>query len=335
MKKTILAAFVALLATAGFALAQTPGQRINTGGVGGAYHATFCPPIPGVLADSYFHGYQCATSAGTSENIDRVINNPTDLALVQFDTYARRRSSPDGAAMANLTIVRQDIACEGLWLVTKNPALTDFGKVMELARRIPFVLPAATSGSAATFNALRDMDPAGIGQIPTTRITNVDDVATMLKRVAESSTGEVGFFVQFADPGNANIKYIVEHNLQVIPLVTRQMLRAEVDGKPIYEVQDFQLTEGSFGGLRNNGRTVRAACTPVALITGNPAAIADETKRKDQDEMIQRARAIAREKLLPQTSAIKQALQRAVRVSGSALDSMVAAAEAGRQRMMQ
>src|SRR6478609_99526 len=82
-----------MLATAAVALAlATPAmaqKAIYTGGVNGAYHSLFCPPIPDVLKKADFGGYTCTPSDGTLDNIKKVLANPQSLGFVQTDVFLR------------------------------------------------------------------------------------------------------------------------------------------------------------------------------------------------------------------------------------------------------
>lgn len=318
-------ASVLAMAIATAAYAQDP-KAINTGGPSGAYHGTFCPPIPVVLSNAYFQGYKCTTSAGTVDNITRVLNSPTNIGFAQLDVYAREAAQrPE--EFNRLSVIRTDVACEGLWMVTKNPDL-DFGKVLGLARRIQWVLPAKTSGSTASFNYLRSIDPEGLGRISESNITYAKDATEVLNRVAHSTQGEVGFFVQFADPRNANIKLIVEKDLRVIPVISREILRAKVDDQAVYQAQEFSLTQG---GVFSKGKTVTTSCTPVALFTGSPKAFTDRNAQDDAKELVDRLKAVPREKMLPQDSFMATLLKGTRSLSAAALEQMVAGVEAAKK----
>src|SRR5215467_1545229 len=200
---TTLTGVSVTLMFAGAALAQDVGSRsINTGGEKGAYHTLFCPPLPAALSNAYFHGYKCTPSKGTLENVDRVLTNPTNIGFVQFDIYANE-TIKQAEEFKKLTVIRSDIACEGLWMVTKNPDLNNYGHILALSRRIPFILPAQASGSAASFAFLQANDPEGLGRVPEANKRYVADATAVLNETASSVSGAVGFFVQFADPENA------------------------------------------------------------------------------------------------------------------------------------
>jgi len=329
MRRVLLACTILMTAFSAQAQDRVGPKAINTGGASGAYHSTFCPPIPGVLANAYFQGYACTPSAGTVQNIQRVLQQPTNIGFAQLDVFAREAAQRP-SEFERLSLIRTDIACEGLWMVTKNPDI-DFGRVLGLARRIQWVLPPQGSGSTASFNYLRSIDPDGLGRVPDSNITYMNDATSVLNRIADSTNGEVGFFVQFADPRNANIRLISERGLRVIPVISREILRANVNGTQVYQAQTFQLTQGGLFGIGGRAQTATTACTPVAMFTGSPAAFNDRNAQDDARELIARVQAVPRNSLMPQDSAIQSILNSATRLSQSAVDSAIAGVEAARR----
>ncbi len=313
------------------AAAQLPSRAINTGGAQGAYHTLFCPPLPTTLAAAYFQGYQCTPSAGTLENITRVLATPTQIGFAQLDVFARE-AARRAEEFKRLTIIRQDLACEGLWMVTRNTELTNFGEVLGLARRIPFILPPEASGASASFAFLQQIDPEGLGRVPAGNIRRVADATAVINAVAEASDGAVGFFVQFADPQNANMRLMAEKNLRVIPVVSREILRARVGDQQLYQVQGFTF---SGSGVFSRSRELTTACTPVAIFTGAPSGMPAGQAREDQQEVIQRIRALPVERVLPQESRVARLISGARRLSGQAVEEMTNAVDSGRRAIEQ
>lgn len=325
MKNLIFAFACAALAIFGLSGAAMAGGKIHTGGEKGAYYGTFCPPLPKALSEAYFQGYTCEVSGGTLDNIAKVMATPTDLGLGQADVYAKWASEhPDDAA--KLTVIRSDIACEGLWMLTKNQALKNFGDVLGLARRIPFVLPPEKSGSAASFAYLRSLDPSGLGRA--TNLTSAANATAVIDAVANGTSGEVGFFVQFADPRNANIQKIVDSKLTIIPVASREMLRAEIDGAKLYELSEFNITEGSWF---SSGDAVQTACTPVVLFTGNPESFTTPNGIDDQKDLIATIKKIPAEKLLPQDDFLAKLMKTARKVGGDAVELTLKGIDAARE----
>lgn len=321
--KRVLA--LALMTTAMVGITPAIAQKaILTGGQAGAYHSTFCPPLPKVLGDAFFAGYACTPSGGTVANIAGVVAQPTNVGFVQLDVYAREvAAKPDLAKQT--TVVRQDIACEGLWMVTKNDRLKTYGDVLGFARRIPFVLPAQNSGSAASFQYLGSIDPDGLGRA--SNIKYLQDATAVINTVAASTDGSVGFFVQFADPENANIRLMQEKGLTVIPVVSREIRNAKVGEQELYQVQSFNLKSS---GIFTSGKDAVTACTPVAVITGSVEGQKDRNGQDNQRDLIQAIREVPSAKLLPQESRIAKLMQSMKRVSNVVLDEMVAAADKAR-----
>ena len=159
-------ATLALAATAALAgLALTAGaNQINTGGEDGAYNASFCPALAGQLKLAQFD-YRCVASAGTRENMERVLANPRQLGYGQLDVFALESRQLN--AQAALTIVRQDDVRECVFAVTRNKDITNFGELAANAGRLRFILPPAGSGSAGTFAFLRSIDADGLGKAKT------------------------------------------------------------------------------------------------------------------------------------------------------------------------
>lgn len=319
----LIAASAALtLAVAAPAVAQ---KAIYTGGSAGAYNQTFCPPLPKALGENLFQGYTCTPSGGTVDNLSKVALQPTNVGFAQLDVLAREFAEKPELAK-KLSIVRQDIACEGLWMVTKNPSFKNYGDILGRARRINFVLPPEVSGSTASFKYLQSIDPEGLGRA--TNLRYVPDATAVINHVAGTDLAAVGFFVQWADPRNGNIKLINEKGLSIIPVVSMDIIRAKVGGNELYQVQEFSLTEG---GYITSGVKATTACTPVALVTGNPGALTNRNAVDDQKDLIKTLAEIPSAKLLPAEGYLAAILRNAKRVSGKALTDLAEGVEQARK----
>lgn len=317
MKRALFAATIAAVAFAAPAHAQR--AAIYTGGQSGAYYSVFCPPLPSALEKAYFTGFSCKTSAGSVDNIQKVLADPKQIGFAQFDVFAVEAArNPDVAK--RLVVVRQ-LACEGMWMITKNPAIKTYGDVLKFASRIPYVLPPKGSGSVATFDHLRELDKAGLGRAQ--NVKYAQNVPTLINEVASGNGFEVGFFVQFADPENANIKAIIEKGLHVVPIASRDVLNSKVQDKEVYQIQSFTLKSG---GFFTNAQETVATCTPVVIFTGRPEAL-PQADQQDQQEMIQKITSMPDQDFLPQESRFASLIKATKRLSGSALEEMMAAAD--------
>jgi len=154
----------------------------------------------------------------------------------------------------------------------------------------------------------------------------VADAASVLTETASSTSGEVGFFVQFADPENADIKLMVEKGLKVIPVASKKILEMKLSGQSIYQLQTFNLKPG---GLFVRPAEATAACTPVAIITGTPEVFGnDRDKVDDQRDLIQMIRDIPAEKLLRQENPlVAGAIRYAKKLTEEAVEETVALVE--------
>jgi hypothetical protein len=275
-------------------------KSINTSGRYGAYQTLFCEPLVRALKSAYLPGYGCTLSAGTMENIQRVLKWPTSVSLGQLDMLALEAlKHPE--LLKSITVIRQDFACEGLWMVTKDPDLT-FGQVSAWARRIPFVLPPQGSGPAASFAFLQLNDPEGLGRGADANKRYVADATAVINEVASSPDNAVGFFVQFADPDNANFRLIASQRLSVIPVTSDEIQQIKLNREPVYRTHVFSLRSGD----------VKTSCTPVAIITGAPEVFGnDPNKADDQKDLIDRIRKMPAERLLPQPSSLARVVSSA------------------------
>ncbi len=169
------------------------------------------------------------------ENILRVLKWPTSVSLGQLDMLALEAlKRPE--LLKSITVIRQDFACEGLWMVTRDPELT-FRQISVWARRIPFVLPPQGSGPAASFAFLQLNDPEGLGRGSDANKRYVADATAVINEVASSPDNAVGFFVQFADPDNANFRLIASLGLSLIPVTSDDIQRIKLNGEAVYRTQ--------------------------------------------------------------------------------------------------
>jgi hypothetical protein len=260
------------------------------------------------VGDSSEAGSESILSAGTMENIRRVLKWPTSVSLGQLDMLALEAlRRPE--LLKSITVIRQDFACEGLWMVTRDPELT-FRQVSAWARRIPFVLPPQGSGPAASFAFLQVNDPEGLGRGSDVNKRYVADATAVINEVASSQDNVVGFFVQFADPDNANFRLIASQGLSLIPVTSDEIQQIKLNGEAVYHTQVFRLTSGD----------VKTSCTPVAIITGAPEVFSnDPNKADDQKDLIDRIRKLPAERLLPQPNSFARVVSSASRYVDDAM----------------
>ncbi len=134
---------------------------IHTAEEGGTYHSRFCPVLAEQLAHSEF-AYSCEASAGTAENIRKVLTSPADIGYGQLDIFARLLQDADDAE--SLVTIRSDDVRQCLFAVTKRRDLQSFGDLSARAPELHFYLPPRESNSNGTFALLQQIDPDGLGK---------------------------------------------------------------------------------------------------------------------------------------------------------------------------
>ncbi len=317
--KTVLCALAAvgLMATG-----PATADQINTASKGGAYHATFCPQIEKELSKSKFK-YKCTTSAGTRDNMKRVITNPQHLAFGQLDVL--RLETKYMTDKAPFTIVRRDDARECVFAVTRNAKLTTYGDIAGLAYSLKFFLPSQKSGSAGTFQFLFDIDKDGLGQAR--NVTYAMSVEDALREALSTEDG-VAFFVQFSDPENPRFKLVQDLGGHFVPVIDRNILRQRAGGEKIYFAQETEVANAKWA---KSGTSVITACTPVVLFTGRNDALTGDAKR-DHADMIATLKQLKTSQTLPQKGWFSRMLKKTKALSAKSAEKLLDASEKARER---
>ncbi|MGE0852921.1 MAG: hypothetical protein AB7O44_25460 [Hyphomicrobiaceae bacterium] len=311
-------------AAASLALAMpAAASQINTGGAGGAYQSNFCPVLAQQLKLAQFD-YQCTTSAGTRENMERVLANPRQLGYGQLDVFALEGRNLKAEAAFN--IVRQDDVRECVFAVTRNKDISNFGELAANAGRLRFILPPAASGSAATFEFLRSIDADGLGRAKAVSNANSADAAI---REALSADDTVSLFVEFPDPDGERFALVGKLGGHIVPVIDRTILRQEAAGKKIYFAQETQVENAEW---TKSGRKVVTACTPLVVFTGSPDRVQGEQARKDHEDMIRTVAALKSGSLLPEESLFQRMLRRTKEISATSTEKLLEATDQAREK---
>ena len=318
---------VAVIAAAGLTLAISgvaQASKIHTGGARGAYNGDFCPPLAKQLTTAKFD-YKCTLSRGSNDNIRRVTKNPIDIGFAQFDVFALNVAKQYPAQPFH--VIRNDIARECLFMVTKNQDLLSFGDVAARADELHFILPPRGSGSASTFDYLRSIDPDGLGRA--LDVTHAESTDIALKKALSGDSRSVALFVQFPDPNNDRFKLIAKEKGLFIPVIDRNILRQTVDDQKIYFAQETDVSNGKFW---KKGAKVTTACTPMVIFTGNPALMSDNDQKLDHKDLINTVNDIPAEKMLPKQGFFKKYWAKTRALSADAVDKMMTASEKAREK---
>jgi len=327
-RATVLVGVLAGFSIAAFAsdaaAQEQQGRAIYTASEAGAYHSSFCPPIPVVMGKAGFGGYVCTPSGGTPDNIAKVLADPRTFGFAQLDVLARW--ALDNIEAAKKLVVIRTLACEGLWLVarSKNMATVTFGQIVGHARRLQFAV--ADGGSRASFEFLQKIDPDGLGRARTIHI--LDNATATIESVA-SGYADVGFFVQFVEPSNRNIKLLHERRLHAVPVVSHELIAAKAADIPVYRVQSFNL--GEWSSITGSGQQT-TTCTPAVIITGAPESIVDPRDAIDQRALLSSIKAAPDSAFLPHDGRLARMVSSSRSVPSAALKEMLAAYHVAKKR---
>jgi hypothetical protein len=317
--------FALPLAVAAIAALALPADasQVNTGGASGAYETSFCPVLAQQLKRAQFD-YRCTPSAGTRENMERVLANPRQLGYGQLDVFALE--SRQMKSEAAFTLVRQDDVRECVFAVTRNKDISNWGELAANAGRLRFILPPTGSGSAGTFQFLRANDADGLGKAKS--VTNAPSTEDAI-REALSADDTVSLFVQFADPDAEQFALVGKLGGHIVPVIDRTILRQEVAGKKIYFAQETQVEEAQW---TKSGRKVVTACTPLVLFTGAPDRVPGEQARKDHEDLIRTVAALKSGSLLPEESLFQRLVKRTKELSATSTEKVLEATEQAREK---
>ena len=314
---------VAALGLAAVPAAAVAATQINTGGQAGAYHTSFCPALSRELKLSQLE-YPCAPSAGTRENIERVLADPRQLGFAQFDAYVLETRALK--AESNLTVVRQDDVRECVFAVTRNKELSTYGALAANAQKLRFILPPGDSGSASTFNFLRSADAEGLGKAKSVSNAKSADDAIREALAAEDT---VSFFVQFPDPDNARFALVKQLGGHIVPVIDRTILRQEIGGRKVYFAQETLVENADW---IKSGRKVVTACTPLVVFTGAPETVKPDQARKDHEDVIRTVSGLKPGALLPQESLFQRLLKRTRELSATTTEKMLELSDQAREK---
>lgn len=318
MSRTVIAA-AALTLAAGAAAAT----QINTGGADGAYNKNFCPPLSKELAKGKLD-YKCVPSAGTKENMQRVLSDPRQVGFGQLDVMALEADKMGG--MAQFTRIRTGDVRECLFMVTRNKNLTNLGEVAVQADKLRFILPPEQSGSTGSFNFLRQIDPDGLGRAK--QITYAPSAEDAIKQ-ALAAEDTITMFVQFPDPENARFKLINGQGGHIVPVLDRTVLRQQVGDEKVYFPQETQVANASW---LKQGQTVVTACTPMVIFTGPTDKIASEKDRQDQKDVVATLKALDSKVLVPEASLFSKVWQKTKELSAQSAEQLSALSDQAREK---
>lgn len=297
--------------------------RINSGGETGAYHSQFCPELGRRLSEAGFSS-SCNTSEGTTENMQRTAENPAQIGYGQLDVLALKAKQFGGSD--NFRRLRVDDVRECIFAVTKEKGLDSYGEVAVRADELRIILPPERSGSAATFEYLKEIDPYGIGRArDVIYAANTDEAI----RIALNSDNTIALFVQFPDPDNPRFQLVREKGGHIIPVIDRTILNQRIDGLHVYFAQETQVENANW---LSSGTKVVTACTPLVVFTGRNNAITDAALRDAHRRMTDIVTTLRGDVLMPESSIFAKVLKRTRELTATSAERFVEISEQAREK---
>lgn len=296
-------------------------SRIHTGGETGAYYTNFCPPLANALAEAG-EKHECTPSAGSFDNMERIVAEPSDFGLAQLDVLTLERDQFDDGTFQ---VVRKNDVRECIFAVARNPELKTFGDIAVRAEELRFILPPEDSGSAGTFRYLQliDNDLAHAGTIR--YVSDVDEAI----RLALAADDTVALFVQFPDPDNPRFQLVNRLAGHFIPVIDRDIVSARIDGEAIYFAEETAVTDARW---TKQGTKVITACTPLVVFTGAEGRITDPEKAEAHRKAIATIRAFPAARMLPKDGLFSSLLKRTRELSATAVSKLVDVSQAAREK---
>jgi hypothetical protein len=297
-------------------LGSADAQSIFTGGKAGAYFGVLCPALIDGLRNEGFTP-TCQETAGTIDNITKLLADPTGVAFVQGDVYANWASTHQAEAQ-KIVLIRNDLASEGVYFVSKN--VKTFGDVVRIVTRAKFVLPPQTSGAAQTWENLKKVLPQVFTRVDASQVSYLESAEKAVD-AALANDNTIALFVQLPDPANPLFKAIVDKKGNFIPLVARALLAQQVNGQNVYTLETRPV---SAAGIVKSATEVTTIATPISIITQATANIPEGgNARVNHDDLIKTIQSLPREKLLPKAGPTASLFNRAFTATKEAASSLV------------
>ena len=274
-----------------FALPASAAQ-LNTGGSGGAYTRASAQPLVGQLKLAQFD-YQCTPSSGTRENMERVLADPRQLGYGQLDVFVLEARQLK--AETAFVIARQDDVRECVFAVTRNRDIGQLRRAGRLRRQ------AALHPAAARLRQRRHVPVPARHRCRRARQGQVGQQRRVDR--GRHPRGAVGR--RYGQPVRAvrrsrqrAFELVRKLGGHLVPVIDRNILRQEVNGKKIYFAQETQVENAQW---IKQGRKLVTACTPVVLFTGHPERVQGEQARKDHEDLIRTIGDLKPGSLLPRS----------------------------------
>ena len=288
MKKLLLSSLMLLAITPPLLAAEI---QIGAGGASGEYTNTIVPAISEALKKQGMSA-KAVVSAGSQENIDKVMSGEFQVGLSQLDVAAlnmTKEKDPD----ENLILMGK-ISPEALFCaVKKDGKIKSYADLTDKQEQpLKVSVGGEKSGTAKTFSYIMKLDP----DLKAIEFSDKEDVDAELDRLA-SGRRDLVCFVMMPNPDNTRIKRVMEsQDLAFISIDKPIFTKAEVSGVKVYNIAEVPVSGGFFG---LNQKKIKTLVTWTGVVV-NTAKTPKDVQKALRD-------IVGKPDLLPATSIAAQA----------------------------
>ena len=288
MKKLLLSSLMLLAITPPLLAAEI---QIGAGGASGEYTNTIVPAISEALKKQGMSA-KAVVSAGSQENIDKVMSGEFQVGLSQLDVAAlnmTKEKDPD----ENLILMGK-ISPEALFCaVKKDGKIKSYADLTDKQEQpLKVSVGGEKSGTAKTFSYIMKLD----SDLKAIEFSDKEDIDAELDRLA-SGRRDLVCFVMMPNPDNARIKRVMEsQDLAFISIDKPVFTTAEVSGVKVYNIAEVPVSGGFFG---LNQKKIKTLVTWTGVVV-NTAKTPKDVQKALRD-------IVGKPDLLPATSIAAQA----------------------------
>jgi TRAP-type uncharacterized transport system substrate-binding protein len=288
VKKLLLSSLMLLAMSPSLHAAEI---QIGAGGASGEYTNTIVPAINEALQKQGMSA-KAVVSAGSQENIDKVMAGEFQAGLSQLDVAAlnmTKEKDPD----ENLILMGK-ISPEALFCaVKKDGKIKSYADLTDKQEQpLKVAVGGEKSGTAKTFSYMMKLD----SDLKAIEFSDKEDIDAELDRLA-SGRRDLVCFVMMPNPDNARIKRVMESaDLAFITIDKPVFTTAEVNGMKVYNIAEVPVTGGFFG---LNQKKIKTLVTWTGVVV-NTAKTSKDVQKALRD-------VVSKPDLLPATSVAAQA----------------------------
>jgi TRAP-type uncharacterized transport system substrate-binding protein len=256
MKKYIVTVLITLLAS----VAHAEAVKIGAGSSDGEYANIIVPAINDALQE-YGYSAVAETSAGTQEDIEKVISGQIVAALTQLDVAALNMTY-EKDPNENLLLLWGRIAPKVLFCVAhQGGRVATYDELTDDEQETPLKVSVGDEkgGTALTFQYLMKLDPA----LKNITFQHKGKTKVEINRLI-SGRRDLVCFMTMPDPKNELIRGVIEHDeLFFISFDNPAFDKAKIGKNRIYEVVEVPVTKGFWGF---NQKKVKTIVTWVGMV---------------------------------------------------------------------